>query len=292
MPKTIIISASTGAYFPLLDEMLSSLEPAAKRDGMDIGILDLGLGEGQRQNLRQRNVLMAVPPWDYDLSRFTQPPPPHFKAMTARPHLPKYFPGYEMYMWIDADCWVQRWDAAQLYLAAAATKGFACTPECDRSYVPFLTEMSVLAFALKCFRGSVDENAALSLAQFPMINSGVFAARADAPHWEKWSMALGEALGKRNEADFFVEQTALNIVVRTGRLATALLPSWCNWICHRALPICTADGSTFLDPQPPHQPLGIIHLTGNFKTGLWNLRSVLGDSRECSLRFGASRGSR
>ena len=43
-----------------------------------------------------------------------------YKALTARPFLPRYFPGFDLYLWIDGDCWVQQGDAIALFLARRA----------------------------------------------------------------------------------------------------------------------------------------------------------------------------
>jgi hypothetical protein len=34
---------------------------------------------------------------------------------------------------------------------------------------------------------------------------------------------------------FYAEQAALNAVLHTARDPPALLPAWCNWVCHRAM---------------------------------------------------------
>ena len=62
-------------------------------------------------------------------------------------------------------------------------------------------------------------------------------------------------------ADFYLDQTALNIIAYHDGFDIAVLPSGCNWVCHRALPRTSKDGTLLVDPQPPHQPLGIIHMT-------------------------------
>ena len=51
-----------------------------------------------------------------------------FKAQFARPFLPRHFPGYETYLWIDADAWLQDWRAVELYVAAACGDRLAITP--------------------------------------------------------------------------------------------------------------------------------------------------------------------
>lgn len=225
------------------------------------------------------------PGWDYDVSEFSEPPPQFFRSMTARPHLPRHFPGYDVYMWIDADCWVQEWKAAKAYIEYAEKYGFVVTPECDRSYLPFYSTKSVLEFAFICFAECIDKAGAQRLAQFPLINSGVFAARHDAAHWGKWSSGLGDVLAARKKHSFLIEQTMLNIVIRTGELKTAFLPSRYNWMCNRAAPILAADGITLLDAQAPFERLGIIHMTADTKKGQRQLLDEDGNAKMRSLRY-------
>ena len=53
--------------------------------------------------------------------------------MTARPFLPRYFPDHDVYLWIDADCWVQQWDAIALFLRGAQRRPIAVAPEIHRA---------------------------------------------------------------------------------------------------------------------------------------------------------------
>jgi hypothetical protein len=59
---------------------------------------------------------------------------PHLRAITARPFLPKYFPGHETYLWMDADTWLQEWYPIDWYVAAAADGRLAIAPQVDRAY--------------------------------------------------------------------------------------------------------------------------------------------------------------
>ncbi|HEY0256003.1 MAG TPA: hypothetical protein VGC39_01070 [Candidatus Methylacidiphilales bacterium] len=103
MGKSIIISASDALFYPFLVGLLISIRDGARRDGLEIGVLDLGLTEQQQDDLRARGVTLCTPGLDHDPSIFRIAPPPYFRAMTARPHLPKYFPGHEVYLFLDAD---------------------------------------------------------------------------------------------------------------------------------------------------------------------------------------------
>src|SRR5438105_511276 len=101
--------------------------------GTAIGILDFGLASEQREWLAGRVTHLVRPGWDVDFPDRERTPETR-KAQLSRPFLRRHFPGYETYLWIDADAWVQDWRAVELYLAAAGRDKLAVTPEIDRAY--------------------------------------------------------------------------------------------------------------------------------------------------------------
>jgi len=54
--------------------------------------------------------------------------------MTARPYLPKHFPGHAVYLWIDADAWVQDDTVLDIFVSGARRGMLAVVPEVDRGY--------------------------------------------------------------------------------------------------------------------------------------------------------------
>jgi hypothetical protein len=283
---TIIISAADQAYWPLLSGLLNSIDKRRRSAAIAVGVLDLGLTSGQVERLHRYGAKVVSPAWDYDVAGFATAPPPFFRAMTARPHLPRYFPGYDIYAWIDADCWVQDWRAVRLLCATAERYGFSIVPELDRSYTPRLLDgRTFVEWARSCFAKCYGDEEASRLAPYPMLNCGVFAGAATAPLWSLWSGDLGEILARLREAYFFAEQTALNACIREHDMAVALLPARCNWICSRALPRVGADGKSLVEPFPPFEPLGILHLSAATKDGIWPLRDLEGRPHHRSLTF-------
>ena len=71
---------------------------------------------------------------------------------------------------------------------------------------------------------------------------------------------------------FLLDQTALSIVCHQMGAATTFLPATYNWLCHLALPMASDDGSTLLRPEPPHEPLGIIHQASETKRVFFSLQ--------------------
>lgn len=264
--KAIIISAADAGYWPLLSGLLHSIERGVRSEGFAVGILDLGLTSGQRERLQKYGAELIEPGWDYALSHFRESPPATFKAMTARPYLPRYFSGYDLYIWLDADCWVQEWRAVTLLAGAALHMKFAIVPEVHRSYESYLVSgASCLEFFHGCYKVCYGEKDANYLCHFPLLNCGVFSATPDAPHWMRWQSSLGDVLGRLAAPFFYAEQTAINYVVRHQKLATAFLPAYCNWICSRATPKFDAEDNVFVEPDPPYSPLGVIHLASAIK---------------------------
>jgi hypothetical protein len=155
----IIVSAADSGYFSLLrDTVLSvrALDPA-----VPIGVLDLGLAPEQRDWLRSADAQVVKPGWDVDFPGRARMPET-FKAQVARPFLPRHFPGYEMYFWLDADAWLQDWRAVELYRAAAGRDRLAITLEIDRAYKRHYKRPKLFGFTLawKCYREAFGWRAA------------------------------------------------------------------------------------------------------------------------------------
>jgi hypothetical protein len=225
---------------------------------MTLGILDCGLTPEQRAWFAAQDAVIVTPEWDFDFpARATLKD--GYKALLARPFLPHYFPGFDLYFWIDADCWVQQGDAIELFLRAARTGALAVAPEIHRSmrhYRHAWTEFSTINGA--AYEAAFGKETAERLIRYPLINAGVFALKADAPHWQGWADLLGAAL--QRTADM-TDQTSLNVLVYDKGFACEPLPSRCNWPVHHATPAWDAERGLFVEPAMPYDPIGILHLT-------------------------------
>jgi hypothetical protein len=130
--KTIAITGGDAAYFDLLRDCVGSCGRPEEGRAMALGILDCGLTSEQRAWFAGQGASFVVPGWDFDFPGRAKLKD-GYKALTARPFLPRYFPGFDLYFWIDADCWVQQGDAIALFLRAARTArcGGAGDPSLD-----------------------------------------------------------------------------------------------------------------------------------------------------------------
>ena len=119
-----VVTAANAEYFDLLRGLVLSIRH--KPDGMDVDIhiFDLGLSQDQVEWLNVKGCRTVIPGWDMTFPNQSSVQP-FFRAMTARPFIPKHIPGYDIYFWIDADAWVQDWAAVETYLQAATDVGAA-----------------------------------------------------------------------------------------------------------------------------------------------------------------------
>ena len=283
----LIVSGADRAYFPLLRDMVLSVR--VLRPDAAIGILDVGLDPAQREWAAERVTHLVAPGWDIDFPGRAQTPQGR-KAQFARPFLPRHFPGYETYLWIDADAWLQDWRAVELLVGAARSGKLAIVPEIDRAYKRHYKRPKLLGLTLawKNYREAFGWRVADRLGRNPMVNCGVFALHHDAPHWEAWGSVLTRVLQRTRF--FFAEQTALNYAIFAERLPVNFLPAYCNWAVGDALPAFDPARGLFVEPYTPHEVIGVMHLAGpDQKSGVFRLDRLDGGAIETSLRYGESR---
>jgi len=283
----IIISAGDSGYFPLLvDAVLSvrALDPA-----VPIGVLDLGLQPEQVERLTALGARVVKPGWDVAFPGRDRMPET-FKAQVARPFLPRHFPGYAMYFWLDADAWLQEWRAVELYRAAAGRDKLAITVEIDRAYKRHYKRPKFFGLSLpwKTYRTAFGWRIADRLGRNPFANVGVFALHREAPHWEAWQRVMTRVLQRTQF--FYAEQIALNYAIFAEGLPANFLPAYCNWAVGDAAPAFDAARGLFVEPHAPHEVIGVIHLAGtDQKNKMFRLDCLEGGTVETVLRFSESR---
>lgn len=277
------VSASDRGFFHLLQGLVRSVRENPRGREAGFGVLDVGLEPEQVRWLHDRDVEVVSPRDDFDVRvREVE------KSFLARPFLPGYFPDDDVIVWLDADCWVQDWEAVELLVAAAEGGALGIVPEVDRSYRPkAIRKLRPVTRAgwydrklYRRYRHLYGRKTAITLIHHPTLNAGVFALHRDAPHWDAWAEEYGAALRRSTHG---MDQVALNGIVRHRGLPAALLPAWCNWICHLATPVRDPARELFVEPNPPHRPIGILHLTLDSKKGAQRVLTPEGEELSMPL---------
>ena len=297
MKKNVIISLADANYFELLNDLIDSIKRFKESDNSAICILDAGLTKEQKEILSLKVDEIKSAEWDIEVPDFKVKGKEWLKSQVSRAFLPKYFPNYEKYLWIDADAWVNSWETIELYYKGCEKNKLSIATSADRAYGRVLrAEWFLGSFAriksqnYKHAKSSgFSESIARQVALKPHLNIGVFALEANAPHWQIWQKNLKIALSAGKI--WGSEQIAMNITIYCDQQEVEILPAYCNWTLIDALKFDTKQ-NTLVEPYLPNHKIGIVHFAGknndhirNNKNFISKVKTVDGDLIEMKLRF-------
>ena len=296
--RTIIVTATDSKYYGLLCELLSSLETHKEFDFCDFGVINIGLEAGQLVQLNERVTKIVEGKWDIPFTGF-ESAPRYRQASTVTPFLPEYFPGYDIYLWLDSDVWVQDWSAIEMYALGALRDGMAAVPEIDRNYPACTSELYFKVYRKIPFvRGRIKSITTSQYARMsrlysqyvsrrlmfaPVVNAGVFAIAAGAPHWSAWKESYRIARIADHRA--LSDQAVLNHALYTKRLPLQRLPCTCNWLTCFGPPMLDEKTGELVEPSLPHASIGLVHVTGMTKHDLYEIHTLGGETHSSQLNF-------
>ena len=116
MKKNVIVSLADSNYFPLLEELIASIKRFKGSDNVAICILDAGLTNEQKEKLNKTVDEIKSAEWDIEVPKHKINGKEWLKSQVSRAFLPKYFPDYEKYLWIDCDAWVNDWKLSLIHI--------------------------------------------------------------------------------------------------------------------------------------------------------------------------------
>ena len=297
MKENAIISLADSNYFELLNELIDSIKRFTQSNKVEICIMDAGLKEDQIEILKKKVDQIKKAEWDIEVSDSRIKGREWLKSQVSRAFLPKYFPGFKKYIWIDADAWVNSWYAIELYLKVCENKKLAISTSADRSYGRVLRAEWLFGGYAKiksqnykhAKSSGFSEKIAREVALKPHLNIGVFSLEKDAPHWEVWQKNLKKALSSGRI--WGSEQIAMNITIYSDNLDVEILPAYCNWTLIDAIKF-DKQNNTFVEPYLPNHELGIINFAGknndqirNDKDHISKIKTLDGEIINKSLRF-------
>lgn len=278
--NAIVVTAADSGYFEMFQGMIHSLRRFESGRDLPIAVFDTGFEAEQRQWLEQAGVIIAQPKWYFGV---VDGAAPHWHlAEVVRPYVRSYFPGYDHYMWLDPDLWLQDGAVIDRLIDGSKRDGAAIAHEADPAYkfqswlVGWNLKHKILGLGL--WHG-------LLLMIKPALNCGVYCFAADAPHWELWERRLQRAIDRRGEVAPYTQFT-FNELVYVDRPPTTILDAADNWICDRAPPVWNDELQLYCKPYAPYQPVSILHLAGPAKRRCYDIQSISGDHRPAiSLRY-------
>jgi predicted O-methyltransferase YrrM len=296
MNSTIIVTGADSKFFELVQGTILSIREKPQGSSVDIAFLDVGCTPEQLKWISQHVDYIVEPGWTYDIPDIDRQPG-YLKAQLCRPFIADYFPGYEVYIWLDADTWVQDWSAIELFILGARRKGFAIAIEpLNTLFTPSVSLHVSFLFAKYWdyfhLTDCTPEHSNLHL--MPVLNTGAISGRSDSFVWSRWKYRLGQCISNLSrvfrglDKPYYGEQHALNATIYRdcGIDIVELLPSHCHWACHQKLPLWDPQRKLWVDCFPPHNPIGIMHLAGDAKLAPTHIAlTTEGFKVEVSLRY-------
>jgi len=259
--STVIVTAADESYAPLLRDLLASLAEHREALGFSVIVLDLGLAPATRGEIEAQVDRVIAPSWMFK-PHATFDAHPKYLSRAARPFLPDLAPGYSIYVWLDADTWVQQRQGLELLIEAARGVDIAAAPASHSAYRLRAQDMSWLHARYRMALGAAQ---AIELFRQPhYFNAGVMAIPAGSRLWRAFAERFQAALD-RWHGDFLSDQAIINAAIALDGLAVNRLPAKINWLCHLALPRWNAETKLLSEPVPPFDPLLIVHNTFNRK---------------------------
>lgn len=263
--KATIVMSSDDRYAPLLYELVRSIRDKPQSKCIDISVISAGMSPEIFEFFRATvdNLVHGI--WDVQVSAHRMRHRKWLQGRSVKPYLPKYFPGYDYYLWIDADAWIADWRAVELMLDACKDGALAMAyDEVDDGYLPanvtwYLGRFPVIrTYCMKQLqRSHMPSSMMRKLAMAKPLNSGVYALAAEAPHWAV-TQKYFEMLTRRGRI-VGSNQMAFVMAVHLDDLPLNLVPAWCNFMGD---PLVDAESGRLLMPYMPHEPVGIVHLAG------------------------------
>ena len=271
MKNNVIVSLADSNYFELLNELIDSIKKFEQSKNVSICILDAGLTEDQKNKLSEKIDEIKIAEWDIEVSEYKASGKEWLKSQVSRAFLPKYFPGYKKYLWIDCDAWVNDWQSVELYFKACENGKLGITQTMGPGY-KIVSKVKWIFGKLALIKSQNFKHAinskigidkARKLAFAPHINIGVFSLEHDSSCWKIWQDNL--AITLKSGKIFGSEGLAINMSVYVDDIETEFLPLNCNWIASNLLPKFDEEKQTFVEPYLPNYNIGIMHLAA----GLW-----------------------
>ena len=287
MKKNVIVSLADANYFPLLEELINSIKRFKQSEEVAICVLDAGLTNDQKKILLNKVDQIKHAEWDIEVPGSKVKGKEWLKSQVSRAFLPKYFPNYEKYLWIDCDAWVNDWHSVELYFKACEYGKLGITQTMGPGY-RITSKVNWLFGKLAIIKSQNFKHAVKSkigfekarkLAFAPHINIGVFSLERDSKAWSLWQNNLAETLKSGNI--FGSEGLAINMAVYIDNLETEFLPLNCNWIASNMLPKYNNDIETFVEPYLPNYKIGIMHLAA----GIWENNKDMRVNKEVKIEI-------
>jgi len=263
----IIVSSADSKYFFLLKELFLSLDRSGILSDYQFSILDTGLTKEQKIFFLDNSVIIKEAIWNTPVPKFKILGRENLKTQVARAYLPNYFENYKLYIWLDADMWLNDIESFYFYEKGALNDKLTIVPQSDRAYVKnanvewlFGFPKKIKTINYKNISKSISKSLGRKYAFHSTLNAGAFAINDNVNIWKCFQKNI--KLAAKKGRIFGTDQVALALSIYEDRLPSEFLPSYCNWMCEFNMPKFDNKKNQFVEPYIPNNPIALVHLAG------------------------------
>lgn len=269
MKKNVIVTGSDKKYYPFLKNLVNSLIKSNSLDICDLCILDV---EDNSQYLEELDSkITKKKKANFNLNILFKDRQDWFKLLTERPFMKDYFPGYDKYIWMDADTEVLSNDGIKNIIDACEDKDLAIAPEINESYVfknskfgikkIFKSYYKISGWSFKNYRKYFSDRIGEDLFFKPLFNNGIFCLKSTSKIWDLWKTEYQGALNKaKTSYGIKTDQLSLNKIIYENFEKISILDSTNNWLVSRSEKIKRINND-FFTPSFPNRKINILHYT-------------------------------
>jgi hypothetical protein len=260
--KIAILTSVSNEYFHLANELTESINRFPESKNIKICVLDGGL------NIDQIKILT---PKVYKIIK-SYPLEKKYENLLRKDYenlfLPEYFPEFDKYIHIDADAWVNSWDAINFLIKGSDNGKIAVTSMGDRK-IDKVTKINWIFGGIGALKSQnykhakkkgFSQNICRDIGLSPHINGGVFSLEKNSPFWGVWRKNFDKCIKKM--PIYGSDQLALNISIYIDKCQADFLPHHCNWLPNPRNIIFDVKRNKFIDRFTPNYDIGIMHLAG------------------------------
>jgi hypothetical protein len=273
--QVVVISGCDAKFYPFMLQALNSLVALNIDSRADIAVLDLGLAPEQVAELQARGFAVKQPYWTLDVPEKFRGK--HQIGLVARTALREYFPGYQVYLWFDADAWAQTPEFFDSLVNAAKATGAGVIRENGPNYK---RDFSYSKWWFGNMMAAYGTFQGFRIALKPAINIGILCLSDTAPHWEAWINYYKMFIERRERVN---NQHSFNAALDLDKLSYIEVPARCNWITTLSTPGWDPATRMVIEPKTGGQPLSVLHLAGPDKERIYALRQPDGGVMHTSL---------
>ena len=267
MARTGLVFSTDENFAPLAKGLvLSVLAQRSSGPELTLNLIDIGCSAQTRAWMAERGVqVQPFEPSRFMPQRVTGKLKGYQAAQICRPFIPQLFPEFDLHIWCDSDVWIQ--DGASLRLiedlARAEPHKLVISPIIDVSYAYFYKDSAEFStYNQTWFRDTYGPTVASTYARRAVLSSGVFGLSAKSELWSLWAREINTVMQRDfsgHHSLHLAEQTALNYLAYSSGSFIPIAAKH-NYNCHIGKVKRDADGQVVVD-IPPHERIGIVHLT-------------------------------